>query len=66
MEITPHEFPDHLKVFLGLPHMQILREYARVMKTRNNMLITRFRKAVLTDNTRILAKIRKELDGMPQ
>jgi hypothetical protein len=66
MEITPLEFPDHLKVFLTGPHMDILREYSKVMKTRNNVLIARFRKAVITGNARLLAKIHKELGELSQ
>jgi len=61
MEISPLEFPDHLKVFLTLPQMDTLREYSKVMHTRNNSLINRYRKAVVTGNARMLAKIRKEL-----
>lgn len=61
MEIHPLEFEDHLKVFLTLPNMERLREYAKVMRTRNPILISRYRTAVETDNTRVLMKIRKEL-----
>ncbi len=61
MEIKPLEFEDHLKVFLTLPNMERLREYSKVMRTRNPVLISRYRIAIETDNTRILAKIRKEL-----
>ena len=61
MEITPLEFEDHLKVFLALPHMERLREYAKVMHTRDLQLINRYRTAIETDNYRILLKIRKGL-----
>ena len=61
MEIEPLEFEDHLKVFLTLPNMERLREYAKVMHTRNQVLICRYRTAIETDNSRTIAKIRKEL-----
>lgn len=61
MGIAPLEFEDHLKVFLTLPHMEVLREYSKVMRTRSPVLIARYRTAIETDNVKILAKIRKEL-----
>ena len=61
MEIEPLEFEDHLKVFLTLPHMERLREYARVMRTRTLPIINRYRTAITTNNTKVLQKIRKEL-----
>lgn len=61
MNIEPLEFEDHLRVFLTLPHMQTLREYGSFMKTRNQMLITRFRDAVATDNKQALSRLRKKI-----
>ena len=61
MEIEPLEFEDHLKVFLTLPHMERLREYAKVMRTRALPIINRYRTAITTNNTKVLQKIRKEL-----
>lgn len=61
MEILPMEFEDHLKVFLSLPSMERLREYSKVMQTKNSILINRYRTAVATGNIRMLNKIRKGL-----
>lgn len=61
MEIDPAKFDDHLKVFLTLPQMERLREYCKVMHTRNMEVIGRYRIAVTTDNNRLLAKVRKGL-----
>ena len=63
MEIKPMEFEYHLKVFLTLPNMEKLREYSKVMRTRNSILINRYRNAIATDNTRVLNKIRKSLSN---
>lgn len=61
MNIEPMCFEDHLKVFLTLPQYERLQEYHSVMKTRNMELIRRYRLAVDTDNTHLLARVRKKL-----
>ena len=61
MNIEPLEFEDQLKVFLTLPHVERLREYAEVMRTRDNELIGMYRRAVETDDPTLLARIRKKL-----
>ena len=61
LDIHSLEFEDHLKVFLTLPHIVQLREYGKLMRTRNQPLINRYREALQTGNTRRMARIRKEL-----
>lgn len=61
MEIETLQFEDQLRVFLTLPHMQSLREYKRVMSTKDKDLIARYRKAVATGNVSWLSKLRKKI-----
>lgn len=60
MEIKPLEFEDQLRVFLTLPNIVLLTEYGKVMRTKDQVLITRYRKAIQTGNTRWLNKFRRE------
>lgn len=61
MGIEPLEFEEHLRVFLTLPHLHQLREYREIMRTRDPVLINRYRDAVATGNTAALARVRKLL-----
>jgi|SRR3990167_3512913 len=61
MEVEPLEFEDQLRVFLTLPHMQRLRDYKRVMYTKDRILISRYRMAIQTGNLTLIARIRKGL-----
>lgn len=61
LDIESLEFEDHMKVFLTLPHMQKLREYGSFMATRNQSLITRYRRAYENGSNQRLARLRSEL-----
>jgi hypothetical protein len=61
MNIEPLVFEDQMKVFLTLPDVERLREYKQFMKTRNQDLIGRYRRAVEADNKSWIARLRKEL-----
>ena len=61
LDIDSLEFEDHLKVFLTLPQMEQLREYGKFMRTRNQSLISRYRDAYTSGNTRRIARLCKEL-----
>ena len=63
MDITPMEFEDHLKVFLGLPDIQRLREYKRFMATHNSILVSRYRNAIKTGNAAQVTRLRKKITG---
>lgn len=60
LNIDSLEFEDHLRVFLTLPHIQKLRNYKVVMKTRSQSIITRYRAAYETGNERRMNSILKE------
>ncbi len=60
LDIKSLEFEDHLKVFLTLPNIENLRNYGKVMKTRNQSLITRYRSALVTDNHRRMARVLRD------
>ena len=66
LEIKSLEFEDHLKVFLTLPHVEKLREYASFMRSRNQSLIQRYRDAYVTGSTRRIARLRKDLAAFLQ
>src|SRR3990167_6523179 len=59
--IDDMEVEDQLRVFLTLPHMQRLRDYKRVMYTKDRILISRYRMAIQTGNLTLIARIRKGL-----
>lgn len=61
MGIEPLEFEDQLKVFLTLPHVECLREYATVMRSKNTELIDAYRNAVEIDDASAIMDIRKRL-----
>lgn len=61
LDIESLEFEDHLKVFLTLPHIQKMREYKQFMRSGNQSLITRYRDANRTGNTRRMDRLRKDL-----
>lgn len=62
LNIESLEFEDHLKVFLKLPDVQALRDYRRVMKTRSQGLIERYREAFSAGNERRMARILKDAE----
>ena len=61
LNIDSLEFEDHLKVFLTLPQVKLLREYSKFMDTRNHSLIERFREYNSSGNTRRMAQLKREL-----
>ena len=61
LNIESLEFEDHLKVFLTLPQVKLLREYSKFMDTRNHSLIERFREYNSSGNTRRMAQLKREL-----
>ena len=63
LDIESLEFEDHLRVFLKLPDVIQLRNYGRVMQTRSQVWITRYRDAHETGNERRMAKILREIES---
>lgn len=61
MEIDPLEFEDQMRVFLTLPNLERLREYGKIMRTRDQVLINRYRQAIQTGNNALLARLRKDI-----
>ena len=61
MEIDPLEFENSKKVFLTLPNLERLREYAIPMQSRNLEMAARYRHAIQTGDAKLLRRVRKDL-----
>jgi hypothetical protein len=66
LDLKSLEFEDHLRVFLILSQVQKLRNYQKVMKTRSQPLIARYREAYATGNERRMARVIKEAEELSE
>ena len=55
------ESGDQVRVFLSLPHMEILREYSKVLATHDTNMIADYRQAVYHGNDEMVLRIRKRI-----